>query len=134
MLFSVQIYIMDSKFAYFRSAVRELRMRRDMLFRADRKKEFTRRYEDLKNSDKYTKKKEVIINRKPLTYLWIMAGGKKYRGSRASISQQIEEDLLNEVEDTFYEFPYYPLSRQDPFYFPKLGSTEEWAHDSGSYY
>ena len=100
-------------------------MRRDMLFRADRKKEFDRRYEDLKKSDRYTKKKETIINRKPLMYLWTMLDGKEYRGSRAEIAQQIEDDLHNDVEETFYKFPYYPLSRQDPFYFPNLGNTEE---------
>ena len=96
-----------------------------MLFRADRKKEYNRRYEELKKSDKYTKKKEIIISRKPLIYLWTMQDGKEYRGSRAEILQQIEEHLDNDVEETFYEFPYYPLSRQDPFYFPNLGNTEE---------
>ena len=96
-----------------------------MLFKADRKKEFNRRYEEMKKGDKYTKKKEVIINRKPLRYLWIMIDGKEYRGSRAQILQEIEQDLQNDVEETFFEFPYYPLSRQDPFYFPNLGSTEE---------
>ena len=116
---------MDSRFAYFRSATRELRMRRDMLFMVDRKKEFKRRYEDLKRSDKYTKDKEVIISRKPLRYLWTMLDGQQYRGSKDEIAQQIERDLQNEVENSFYDFPYYPLTRQDPFYFPNLGSTEE---------
>ena len=97
-----------------------------MLFRADRRKEFNRRYEELKSTDKYTKKKEVIISRKPLRYLWIMMDGKEYRGARDQILQQIEQDLQNDVEESFYDFPYYPLSRQDPFYFPKLGSNEEW--------
>ena len=91
----------------------------------DRKKEFKRRYEDLKRSDKYTKDKEVIISRKPLRYLWTMLDGQQYRGSKDEIAQQIERDLQNEVENSFYDFPYYPLTRQDPFYFPNLGSTEE---------
>ena len=100
-------------------------MKRDMLFMVDRKKEFNRRYKESKKGDKYNKKKELIINRKPLRYRWIMMDGNEYRGSRDQILQDIEQDLQNDVEETFYEFPYYPLSRQDPFYFPKLGSNEE---------
>ena len=116
---------MASKFTYFRSAIRELRMRRDMLFLANRKREFNRRYEELKKGDKYNKKREVIINRKPLRYLWTMMDGKEYRGSRDQILQEIEQDLQNDVEETFYEFPEYPLYRQDPFYYPNLGGDEE---------
>ena len=116
---------MDSRFAYFRSATRELRMRRDMLFVADRRKEFKRRYDELKTSDKYTKDKEVIVSRKPLRYLWTMLDGRQYRGTRDQISQQMEQDLENEVENSFFDCPYYPLSRQDPFYCPNLGRTED---------
>ena len=116
---------MESRFAYFRSAIRELRMRRDMLFLADRRKEYKRRYELLVRSDKYTKDKEVIISRKPLRYLWTMVDGKQYRGSREQLTLLIEADIEKEVEESFYDFPYYPLTRQDPFYFPNLGSTEE---------
>ena len=92
---------------------------------ADRKKEFHRRYEELKTTEKYSVKSEVIINRKPICYLLTMANGNKYRGSRQQIADLIEQDLNNDVEETFLENPYYPLSQQDPFYFPNLGKDEE---------